>query len=154
MKVLGLLVLVFQLLSCAGGYRPPIQNPTTFLFEIAGTQESLFNKSVLVLTSLGYAIDSRNPTDGILTTSPREAQFLAEECDCGTYYQKPLTKDPASKIKIILSLSIKPGTIEFSTRFTGDHLSKTGRVDRRLECLSTGEYEKQLAGFIAGKRIN
>ena len=146
--------LLLSLLACTGGYKPATQNPSTFLFEIAGTRETLFNKTSLVLTSLGYELESKNPNEGIITTAPRVSKFMVEECDCGTYYNKPLVKDTASTVKITLAISINNGTVEFNTKFTGDHRGKTGRIDRRLECMSTGEYEKQLAGFIAGKRLN
>jgi hypothetical protein len=153
LKVMAGLAVVL-VLGCTGGYRPPIQNPTTFLYEIAGTREILFAKSVQVLTAMGYEFESKNPNEGILVTAPRESKFTAEECDCGTYYQKPLVKDTLSRVRVVLNLSIKNGTVEFDTKFTGEHKTKTGRLDRRLECLSTGEYEKQLAGFIAGRRLN
>ncbi len=154
MRILLCLVLFAMLISCTGGYRPPMQNPTTFIFEIAGTREILFNKTVQVLTSLGYELESKNPNEGIITTAPHEAKFMEEECDCGTYYNKPFIKDPASSIRIVLSIVISNGVVSFNTKFTGEHKNKTGRMDRRLDCMTTGQYEKQLAGFIAGKRLN
>jgi len=152
-RILPALPVLF-LLACTGGYNPPIQNPTTFIYDIAGTREILFNKTLSVLSGLGVEVEAKNPNEGIITTAPHEARFMVEECDCGTWYRKPFVTDPASTVRIILNIAITNGTIEFNTKFMGEHKNKTGRMDRRLECVSTGAYEKQIAGFIAGKRLN
>jgi hypothetical protein len=148
------LAAVALFMGCTGGYRPPIQNPTTFIFDIAGTREALLDKAVQVLTSLDYAVESKNPNEGVLITVPRETRFTIEECDCGSYYDKPFTSDPGSSVKIQLNIAIDNGVVEFNTKFTGIHKNAQGRMDRRLECVSTGAYERQIAGFIAGKRLN
>jgi hypothetical protein len=152
-RILPVLSVLF-LLACTGGYNPPMQNPTTFMFDIAGTREMLFNKTVSVLSGLGIEVEAKNPNEGIITTAPHEAKFMVEECDCGTWYHKPFVADPASTVRVVLNIAIGNGTVEFNTKFTGEHKGKTGKIDRRLECVSMGAYEKQIAGFIAGKRLN
>ena len=52
------------------------------------------------------------------------------------------------------NINIQDGIVKFTTTFSGEHKNKLGKIDRRLDCISSGEYEKHLVGQILAKNIS
>ncbi|MFH0921259.1 MAG: hypothetical protein V1913_12975 [Fibrobacterota bacterium] len=131
-------------LSCAGGYAPPTANVTTFTYDIPLHKDALFTKAAGALKQLGYTLSVEDYDAGQIRTTLRIISARQEECDCGTWYNTPFTGDRATSVKVEWLLSIREGGIDFDTRYVGEHLNTARNVDRRLECISTGVYEKQI----------
>ena len=106
-----------------------------------------------MLGSLGHEFRTANAANGLIMTMPKTDPFRQEECDCGSYYNKPYTQDRASTISIEMTIEIQDGAIRFQTKFSGAHKNKMGKIDRHLECISSGEFEKHLVGLILSKRL-
>lgn len=153
MKTWILLPLALVFLHCGSGYMPPSLNPMVFTYRIAGTQADLFEKTRSVLAALGHEFRTADAGNGLIMTMPKTDPFRQEECDCGSHYNKPYTQDRASVISIEMTIEIQDGVIKFQTKFSGVHKNSMGRIDRHLECISSGEFEKHLVELIIAKRI-
>jgi len=141
-------------LQCAGGYTPPSANPTVFTYDIPLAKTALFAKSSATLKDLGYTFVVEDPELGQIRTTPQAYRFTAGDCDCGEWYRKPEVLDKATALRIEIILSIREGGIDFSTKYSAEHRNTAGKIDRRPECVSLGQLEKQLVDAIVAKKLD
>jgi len=146
-------LLAFLTVSCGSGYRPPLLAPATFSYQIAGTKDRLFDKAINALSQLDFEVVIQDRVGGQIRTMPKQMNLQPSECDCGAYYTKEFIKDPLTTVSVEVVIDIQDGMLKFATRMSGAHKNSFGKVDRNLDCISSGEYEKYLAEFVAGRAI-
>ncbi len=147
MKFAYLIFVALLLTACAS---KPVKSETYTVSDTYSIPyETAWQNAISVLAEQGFAIDSSNFNDGIISTQGSPVKLNERQADCGNFYGMLFLKDYRTTTYMTLSLDFEKMSdtetaIRVKSLLKGTFSAGVGAEQRNLTCFTSGAFERKL----------
>ena len=152
MKKLSLITVSLLLTACANNL--PVKSETLTVSETLRVQyEKAWQKTLQVLKSQGFSIDSSNKTGGVISIGETFVKLNERQADCGNYHGISFLKDYRTSTSVTLFIDLEKisgnaTAIRVNSSLKASFNTGIGSDTTYMPCYSSGDLEKRLIASI------